>query len=114
MTSKAEKSEDDALARFRKICLAFPETTETGSWGHPNFRVGKRTFAAFEWIKGRPSFAFNLGADDGAQLSLQGDLYFTTPYGRGQWTSMWVDGSIDWHMVEELVERSYRKQVTAR
>jgi hypothetical protein len=30
------KSMDAVVARFRKLCLAFPETFETGSFGHPN------------------------------------------------------------------------------
>ena len=101
-------SADEALARFRRICLALPETTETDSWGHPNFRAGKRTFAAFEWIKDRPSLACKLGADQVDQLLLQDDGFFATPYGRGQWISVWADGSVDWPLIEELVELSYR------
>jgi len=34
--------------------------------------------------------------------------FFTTPYGRDQWVSLWVDGAIEWKAVAELVERSYR------
>ena len=112
MTSKT--SAEDALARFRKLCVALPETAETGSWGHPNFRAGKRTFAAFEWIKKRPSLAFNLGADEGDQLLLQGDRFFATPYGQGRWVSIWVDGPVDWDIVEKLVERSYRRVALKR
>ena len=36
------------------------------------------------------------------------DLVFVTPYGKGQWVSVWADGSMNWQLVEELVERSYR------
>jgi len=46
------KCDDEALRRVRKYCLSLPESSEVGSWGHPNFRAGKRTFAAYEWIKG--------------------------------------------------------------
>jgi predicted DNA-binding protein (MmcQ/YjbR family) len=34
--------------------------------------------------------------------------FFATPYGRGQWVSLWADGRIVWRTVEDLVERSYR------
>jgi len=105
---------EDALARFRETCLALPETAETGSWGHPNFRAGKRTFAAFEWIKKRPSLAFNVGADEVDQLLLQGDPFFATPYGQSRWVSMWLTDAIDWAIVEELVERSYRRVALKR
>ncbi len=105
---------DKVLARFRQTCLALPETTETDSWGHPNFRAGKRTFTAFEWIKARPSLAFNLGANEVDQLLLQGDPFFATPYGRGKWISIWVDGPVDWQSVEELIAQSYRQVALKR
>ena len=34
--------------KLRGLCLSLPETSEVGSWGHPNFRAGKKTFAVFE------------------------------------------------------------------
>ena len=105
---------DKVFRRFRDLCLMMPETTETGSWGHPNFRAGKRTFATCEWIKDRPSFAFRLGADEVDPLLLQDDQFFATPYGRGQWASIWADGPIDWNLVGHLVERSYRQVALKR
>jgi hypothetical protein len=33
-------SEDEILKRLRKICLALPDTTETITFGHPNFSGG--------------------------------------------------------------------------
>ena len=106
--------EDKILERFRGLCLGLPETTETGSFGHPNFRAGKRTFAAFEWIQGRPSLAFRLGADEVDQALLQGEPFFATPYGRGLWASLWADRAIDWKLVEKLIERSYRQVASKR
>lgn len=91
-----------------------PETSETGSFGHPNFRAGKRTFATYEWIRGRPSLAFRLGADEVDQALLQGDRFFATPYGKGLWASLWADGPIDWKLVESLIERSYRQVALKR
>jgi len=30
------------LTRLRALCLAYPETSEASSWGHPNFKAGKK------------------------------------------------------------------------
>jgi predicted DNA-binding protein (MmcQ/YjbR family) len=103
----------DILERFRRLCLELPETSETGSWGHPNFRAGKRTFAALEWVHGRPSFAFRLSTDEVDQHLLN-EAFFATPYGRGRWVSLWADGPTDWVLVAELVERSYRQVALQR
>lgn len=98
---------DLTLSRLRRLCLSLPETREVASWGHPNFRAGQRTFVTFEWISGRASIAFRLNRDDMASL-LRRKQFFVTPYGRGQWVSLWADGRISWSLVEELVQRSYR------
>ena len=96
------------LTRFRRLCLTLPETTETNSWGHPNFRAGKRTFAVFEWIDGRPSVAFRLDTNDVDLYLLNHSDAFTTPYGRRKWISLWVDGRPDWILIKNLVDQSYR------
>jgi predicted DNA-binding protein (MmcQ/YjbR family) len=102
-----ETHNETTLARLRSLCLSLPETTETGSWGHPNFKAGKKTFVAFERVKGRASIAFRLESDEVERL-LQRKQFFATPYGRGQWASVWADGSVDWNGVQDLVRRSYR------
>ena len=93
--------------RLRALALALPETTESVSWGHPNFRAGRKTFAAFELVKGRPSIAFRLERADRDRL-LRRKRFFVTPYGRGLWVSMWADATIDWAVVADLLQRSYR------
>jgi predicted DNA-binding protein (MmcQ/YjbR family) len=98
---------EQTLTRLRTLCLALPETTEAASWNHPNFKAGKKTFVAFERVKGRASIAFRLDPSDVERL-LQRKQFFATPYGRGLWASVWADGRIDWRVVEDLVERSYR------
>jgi predicted DNA-binding protein (MmcQ/YjbR family) len=95
------------LERLRALCLSLPETNETASFGHPNFKAGKKTFVAFERVKGRASIAFRLERDEVERL-LQRKQYFATPYGRGLWASVWADGPIDWRAVQDLVDRSYR------
>ena len=95
------------VGRLRALCLAFPETSETSSWGHPNVRAGKRMFSAFEIVKGRPSIAVRFEATDIDRL-LRDKNFFATPYGQGRWASMWVDGPVDWRLVARLLDRSYR------
>lgn len=101
------KKEDRVLQRVRKHCLSLPETSERSSWGHPNFRAGKRTFATFEWIRGRPSIAFRLSPTD-VNLLLRREGFFVTPYGQGRWVSLWADGLLSWGQVQRLLDQSYR------
>lgn len=95
------------LDRLRTLCLGYPEASEAPSWGHPNFKAGKKVFVAFEHVKGRPSIAFRLAPADVERLLMRRQ-FFVTPYGRGQWVSVWADGALDWKAVTDLVDRSYR------
>lgn len=78
---------EPALNRLRKECLAYPETCEQMSWGHPNFKAGRKVFAA---------------------------QFFVTPYGRGLWVSVWADTPLDWRLLTRLLERSYRTVAITR
>lgn len=100
-------TESRILRRVRQRCLAMPETSEAASWGHPNFRAGRKTFAAFETIKGRPSIAFRLNPTD-VDLLLRRKGFFATPYGQSRWVSVWVDRPVNWRLVSRLLEQSYR------
>src|SRR6185436_17331258 len=95
------------LQRLRALSLSFPETSERSSWGHPNFRAGRKVFAAFERVKGRPSIAFRLDRAEVARL-LRRKQFFATPYGRGLWVSIWADTRLDWRLISNLLDRSYR------
>lgn len=101
------RSTDRVLTRLRELCLSLPETSEVGSWGHPNFRAGKRTFSTLEWVNGRPSIAFRLNPTD-VDLLLRRKQFFLTPYGRGKWVSIWADAPLNWRFVGHLLRRSYR------
>jgi predicted DNA-binding protein (MmcQ/YjbR family) len=95
------------LQRFRALCLSFPETSERSSWGHPNFRAGRKTFAAFERVNGRPSIAFRLDRKEVTRM-VRRKQFFATPYGRGLWVSIWADTRLDWRLISNLLLRSYR------
>jgi len=110
-TSGPRTRSHPALRRLRACCLALPGTTEVASWGHPNFRTAKRTFATFEWIGGRPSIAFRLDPVD-VDFLLHRRQFFITPYGRGRWVSVWADGRINWRLAGRLLRRSHQLATT--
>lgn len=99
---------DPLLTRLRALCLSLPETSEVASWGHPNFRAGKRVFVAYEWLKGGvPTIAFRMDpADVRRYAKLPG--FVATPFGRGQWISLEADRRPKWSLVEELAIKAYR------
>jgi predicted DNA-binding protein (MmcQ/YjbR family) len=105
--------DERALLRIRKLCLSLPETSETESWGHPNFRAGKRIFVTYEWIRGIPTIAFHLSPGEVRRLQ-KSPGFLPTPYGRGQWVSLEVRGRLDWRLVESLVLKSYMQVAIKR
>src|SRR5436190_6332257 len=104
----ARQFDRPVFTQLRRLCLAFPETTETSSWGHPSFRAGKTLFCAFELFAGRPSIAFRVTAADARRLARKRH-FFATPYGRGVWVSRWVDVPFDPKLTATLIDRSYRQ-----
>jgi predicted DNA-binding protein (MmcQ/YjbR family) len=96
------------LRRLRKLCLSLPETREVPAWGHPNFRAGNRTFAAFEEYRGRPTVAVKLTPAE--QSLLVDDVRFSrSPYvGQHGWVTIWVDQPVEWPLIRDLVLRGYR------
>jgi len=113
MTRGRAEGAHPALARLRALCTSLPGATERSAWGHPNFRTRTRTFATFEWIDGRPSIALRLDPAD-VDLLLKRPRFFSTPYGRGRWVSVWVDGRVSWTLVDRLVRRSHELAVRKR
>ena len=105
--------ERPVFARVRRLCLSLPESSEALAWGHPTFKAGRKMFCAFEIIGGRPSMAFRLPAAD-ITAALKHVRCFASPYGRGLWVSVWVDGAVDRKQIERFVGRSYRMVATKR
>jgi predicted DNA-binding protein (MmcQ/YjbR family) len=101
------------FVQLRRLCLGLPETSETSSWGHPNFRAGQKTFCAFEVFGGRPSIAFRVTPADADRLARK-EHFFATPYGRGVWVSRWLDVPIDLKLMASLIDRSYRQVATKK
>jgi predicted DNA-binding protein (MmcQ/YjbR family) len=101
------------LARLRTICLALPEAVEKETWENPTFRVRDKIFAMIHGANGRPGVWCK--APPGAQTILvmaAPDRFFRPPYvGSKGWIGIWLDGTIDWEEMAELIGRSY--QMTA-
>jgi predicted DNA-binding protein (MmcQ/YjbR family) len=95
------------LQRIRAFCLALPEVKETASWGHPNFRAGKRTFVTFERIDDQDTVALRLHPFEVDDLLKQRG-FVRTPYGQGKWVSLVVSSRPKWVMIESLLLQSYR------
>ena len=95
------------------MCLGFPDSIEVVAWGHPTFKAGRKMFCAFEIIRERPSIAFRLPAKEAA-AALKDVRCFASPYGRGLWVSVWVDGTVDWTQMASFVDESYRTVATKR
>ena len=94
------------FARARRASLALPETGETSSHGHPVFQAGKKIFCAFEIHRNRPSIAVRIPVAE-FEAEVAAGLMFATPYGRGAWTSLWVDRDVDWKELTTLLRRAY-------
>jgi predicted DNA-binding protein (MmcQ/YjbR family) len=107
---------DEALERLRAICLAFPEASEQGGVGSPSFKVRDKIFAMRHPINGRSSLWCK--APPGAQDVLvrsEPDRYFVPPYvGHHGWVGTWLDTTIDWEEVADLLEESYRMTAPKR
>ena len=103
----------DRLARLRAICLALPDAVEKEAWGDPTWRVRDRIFAMQKgnYEGGRPSLWLK-GALGAQRVLVEGDpvTFFVPPYvGKSGWVGIFLDGSgVDWEVLTDLVEDSYR------
>jgi len=101
-----DEPEDAVIARVRALCLALPGTSETRSWGHPNFRTKKGIFVTCECIGKRPSIAFRLEPDEVQHfLAMKG--FFVTPYGKGRWVSLDAGRRLNWKLISTLTRKSH-------
>ncbi len=95
------------LTKLRKLAASFPETAELETWGHPTFRVREKIFASFGDHDGRPTIGCKQSHADQAIL-VEDERFFVAPYvGKHGWIGMYID-EVEWPMVAELVETSYR------
>jgi predicted DNA-binding protein (MmcQ/YjbR family) len=99
---------ESALKKLRAICADLPGAVETVTWGHPTFKAGKKAFAVLEPYKGEFAIAFKASFADQAALTMQPRFYITPYSGKHGWTSLRLQGRIDWRQIRDLIERAYR------
>src|SRR5690606_18547218 len=94
--------------RFRKLCLALPETYEKEAWGHPTFRVGRDKMFASMATDGSTATC-KADPDERPALLAEPERYFLPAYvGSKGWLGITLDQpGTDWDEVEELVRTSY-------
>jgi hypothetical protein len=103
------------LTRLRKLCLAHPEAHEVEAWGEPTFRVRNKLFAMYADASnhhggGRPAVWCKAArANQELMVRAAPDRFFVPPYvGPSGWVGVWLDGSVDWAEVAELLSDAYR------
>ena len=102
-----------ALARVRKLCLSFPETSERPSHAAPTFFFrAKHAFVMFldnhhddgrlaVWIAAAPGV-------QSAMVEAEPELYFVPPYvGPSGWLGIRLDRKVEWPQVAGLLEQAY-------
>jgi predicted DNA-binding protein (MmcQ/YjbR family) len=101
--------DDPVLERLRQICLALPESIETGGVGNPSFKVRAKIFAMRHHVDERASLWCK--APSGAQEVLvhaHSDRFFVPPYvGHHGWVGIWLDDMLDWDELADLIRESY-------
>lgn len=107
---------DAPLERLRALCLAFPEAVEAGGVGDPSFKVRDKIFAMQHSMHGRPSLWLKAPAGlQGVLVEAQPERYFAPPYvGQHGWVGVYLDVDLDWELVADLVDGSYRMTAPKR
>jgi len=101
------------LERLRGICLALPEVTERLSHGEPTWFVGgQKVFVTYADRHHGDRLGFWCGAPAGVQEALASSdpkRFFVPPYvGHRGWLGVYLDVSVDWDEVAQLVTDAYR------
>jgi len=120
MARLSARQQQMILARVRKICLAFPESSERASHGESAFFYReKRSFANTDtYHHGSEHYALWVAAPLGAQdLLVRSDPehYFRPPYvGHRGWVGVTLDNDPEWDAVERIVADGYAEVATKR
>lgn len=100
------------LAPIRDQCATLPGTEEIGegSVGDPVWKVNKRIFVMQHGHEGQPSLWIKAARGiQEALIATDPVRWFRPPYvGHNGWVGTWLDDTIDWLQVEDLVEEAWR------
>ncbi len=108
------------LNRLRRICLAFPQTSERLSHGAPTFFIrGKKAFLmVLTDHHGDGRFAIWCAAADGVQSMLvdaDPERFFVPPYvGHRGWLGVRLDRGFDWDELAGIAEDAYAEVAPAK
>jgi phosphoribosylglycinamide formyltransferase-1 len=114
------EAEDPRLVALSKICLGLPEAERKVTGQHADFRVRGRVFAYFlsnHHGDGIVAVCTRLALGENADL-VAGDpvRYYLPAYiGPRGWVGLRLDlGEVDWQLVREMIDASYRMVAPAR
>jgi predicted DNA-binding protein (MmcQ/YjbR family) len=102
-------TEQQVLARMRKICVALEGTEEKVSHGHPTFATSKGIYAVLEEYRGELSICVKVGLEvQGAFL--EDPRYYLTPYsGKHGWVSLRVHAApLNWKEIAGILAVSHQ------
>jgi predicted DNA-binding protein (MmcQ/YjbR family) len=113
---------NEVLDRLRAICLAYPEASEQGGVGDPTFKVRDKIFAMRHGVGEHKSHGTRMSlwckAPPGAQdVLVRSDpaRYFVPPYvGHHGWVGVYLDGELDWALIADMIDDSYRMTAPKR
>jgi hypothetical protein len=105
------KTEERAVERVRKLCLALPGASEKLAWGEPTFRAGKMFAMMDTHHHGADHVAVLVPAELGVQetlVKLDPKRYFVPPYvGPSGWVGARITGKPDWEAIAGLIKDAY-------
>lgn len=99
--------EANSLKRLRAICLGIPDAVETSSWGHANWRVGKKLFATFEETPRGITLSIFVGLERRDELLRETRFFLPRYTDHHGWICMAIDRKTDWADVRRLILRSH-------
>lgn len=112
MTITRHQAPEGPLDTLRRLCLAFPETSERLSHGEPTWFVReKKSFVMYADHHHDARLAFWCAAPAWAQQTLttsDPERFFIPPYvGHRGWLGVWLDVPVDWDEIADLVGDAY-------
>ncbi len=76
------------LAKLRKICLSYPESSEGSQFGHPVWAAGKKTFAIARYVEQRLTLCFWVGVDQQGLLTADPRYEIPAYIGHNGWIAL--------------------------
>jgi predicted DNA-binding protein (MmcQ/YjbR family) len=97
-----------ALEKVRAICAALDGAVETTSFGHPTWKLKKKSFAVVEKYKGDWSLALMAEPEQQRALIATDKRFYATPYlGQKGWVSFKLQGRIPWARLRALLNEAH-------